>query len=123
MENSVKQRLMLFLKAMGIRPSHFEKRCGFSNGYLASLKDRPSEERTAIILERYPKLNRIWLLTGEGDMLNGGTTVVGDNSVMAANIGGNNEQNGGKVIEVLSHQLDEKDRQIDRLLGIIEKLS
>lgn len=56
-------------------------------------------------------------------MLNSGTAVIGDNNMTATNIRGNNEQNGGKVIDVLSRQLDEKDRQIGKLLNIIENLS
>jgi len=48
--------------------------------------------------------------------------VSGDNNI-AANINGNNQQNSGAVIDALTHQLDEKDRQIDRLLGIIEKMN
>lgn len=47
----------------------------------------------------------------------------GDCSNVANNVTGDNIQNSGKVIDVLSHQLDEKDRQIGRLLSIIENLS
>ena len=65
----------------------------------------------------------MWLLSGEGSMLNDGTTVIGDNNIMANNVNGNNEQNGGKVIDVLAAQLDEKDKQINKLLNIIENLS
>lgn len=39
----------------------------------------------------------------------------------AANIGGSNTQNSTETITALGAQLEEKDRQIDRLLKIIEK--
>ena len=39
----------------------------------------------------------------------------------AANIGGSNTQNSNEVISTLSAQLKEKDKQIDRLLKILEK--
>ena len=123
MENTVKQRLMEFCKATGIRPSHIEQKCGFSHGYINSLKDRPSTERAERILAAYPQLSRVWLLSGEGAMLNDGATVIGDNNITANNVNGNNEQNGGKVIDVLAAQLDEKDKQINKLLNIIENLS
>lgn len=114
---------MEFCKATGIRPSHIEQKCGFSHGYINSLKDRPSTERAERILAAYPQLSRVWLLSGEGAMLNDGATVIGDNNITANNVNGNNEQNGGKVIDVLAAQLDEKDRQINKLLNIIENLS
>ena len=39
----------------------------------------------------------------------------------AAHIGGSNTQNSTEAITALSAQLKEKDRQIDRLLKIVEK--
>ena len=39
----------------------------------------------------------------------------------ATNIGGSNTQNSTEAITALSAQLKEKDRQIDRLLKIVEK--
>lgn len=39
----------------------------------------------------------------------------------AAHIGGSNTQNSTEVITALSAQLKEKDRQIDRLLKIVER--
>lgn len=47
----------------------------------------------------------------------------GDGNTIANNVNGDNVQNGGEVIKVLSRQLEEKDRQIDRLLTIIEKMN
>jgi hypothetical protein len=123
MESTVKQRIVEFLKSQNITVAAFERRCRLSNGYMKSLKDRPSNEKVNQILEAFPQLNRVWLLSGEGSMLNDGTTVIGDNNITANNVNGNNEQNGGKVIDVLAAQLDEKDSQINKLLNIIENLS
>ena len=58
-----------------------------------------------------------WLLTGDG------TTIMADGGNVANNVNGPNSQNSGKVIDVLAHQLDEKDKQIGKLLTIIENLS
>lgn len=49
--------------------------------------------------------------------------ISGDNNTVANNIGGDNNQNSGSVIEVLSRQLEEKDKQIGRLLSIIENMN
>lgn len=65
-----KERLVKYLKYKGIGQNAFEKLCGISNGYISALKYQPSDRLLAKILLHTPDLNRVWLLTGEGDMLN-----------------------------------------------------
>lgn len=43
------------------------------------------------------------------------------NSMIAKNIGGDNTQNSNEAIKALKDQLKEKDKQINRLLAIIER--
>lgn len=69
MEETVKQRLMYFIEYKGITVSRFEKNCGLSNGYMKSLRSNPGLEKLSDILRSYPDLSRVWLLTGEGEML------------------------------------------------------
>lgn len=59
----------MFIEHQGIRRSVFEKSCGFSNGYTRNLKENPSATKIEDILNVYPELNRVWLMTGEGEML------------------------------------------------------
>lgn len=126
MEITVKQRLVSFLKAMEIRPSTFEKKCGFSNGYLFALKDCPSAERIEIILRTFPQLSRVWLLAGEGPMLNDGTTI-NQSNVNGPNTANVNEGEAlrNAIIEIgEQRKLTAKaQEQVDRLLQIIEKLT
>lgn len=126
MQTTVIQRLKEFCKTAGIRPSHLEAKCGFSHGYLNSVKDCPSSEKLAIILEEYPQLNRVWLLAGEGPMFNDGTTI------NQSNVNGSNTANVNTdaalkaAINEIGEQrkLTEKAQEhIDRLLLIIEKLT
>lgn len=70
MKQSVKERLMSFLNYKGLSQGRFERLVGFSNGYLDKLRHAPSVGKTQIIIETFPELNRTWLLTGEGEMLN-----------------------------------------------------
>lgn len=72
MEQSVKERLMSFINYKGLSQGRFERLVGFSNGYLDKLRHAPSVAKTQIIIDTFPDLNRTWLLTGEGEMLNGG---------------------------------------------------
>lgn len=66
---TIKDRIETFIEHQGIRRSTFEKSCGFSNGYTRNLKENPSASKIEDILNAYPELNRIWLMTGEGEML------------------------------------------------------
>lgn len=46
---------------------------------------------------------------------------VGNADTFANNVNGNNVQNGGVVIDALIKQLEIKDKQIERLISIIER--
>lgn len=66
---TVKERIEMFIERQGIKRSIFEKSCGFSNGYTRNLKENPGASKIEDILKTYPEINRVWLLTGEGQML------------------------------------------------------
>ena len=122
MEKTVKQRLIEFCKATGTRPAHIEAKCGFSHGYINSLKGSPSAEKMARLLAEYPNINRVWLLAGEGPMLNEGTTITqsnvnGDNNVNTDLKNAINEIGEQRKITAKAQE------QIDRLLAIIERLT
>lgn len=70
MENTVKQRIILFIKRNKLSQKKFEQAAGLSNGYINSLRNCPSISKIQSILEAFPELNKNWLLTGEGEMLN-----------------------------------------------------
>lgn len=69
MENTVKQRLIDYLAFKKIGQNRFEKMAGVSNGYIHNLKNAPKTPILTKILQAAPDLNRVWLLTGEGEML------------------------------------------------------
>lgn len=69
MENTVKERIVAFVKAEQITAREFERRCGLSNGYVNNLKASPSSAVLQKILYAFPVLSQSWLLTGEGPML------------------------------------------------------
>lgn len=83
----VRDRLLSFISYMGLTKQAFEKQIGLSNGTVTKTK-RLGDDKIDRILSKFPQLNKVWLLTGEGEMLNfsvyGGTptTVVkGDDCV------------------------------------------
>lgn len=86
MEETVKERLMMYLKEKNITRTAFEKAAGLSNGYMLQLRNSPGLEKLSRILSAYPDLNRSWLLTGEGNMIKSneeeGTTNPSDSDVV-----------------------------------------
>ena len=69
METTVKQRLIRFYESKRLSKSEFERLCGLSNGYIDKLRHSPSAAKLESIYLRFPDLNKVWLLTGEGEML------------------------------------------------------
>lgn len=65
------------------------------------------------------QINSDWVRTGEGDMLNNGVI---QNNNNGDNINGQNV-NVNKSEDALLDLLKKKDEQIDKLLGIIEKMN
>lgn len=66
---SVKDRILQYILYKGITKKEFEQNSGLSNGYLNSLRDKPSETKLQSIYKAYPDINPVWLLSGVGNML------------------------------------------------------
>lgn len=75
---STKERLILFIKSLGIGQGKFEKECGLSNGWVNNIKAMIKNDKLQKISLRYPDLNTVWLLTGEGPMLKIDATASGE---------------------------------------------
>ena len=117
MEDSVKQRLMKFMSYREMSASRFERMCGLSNGYFNKLRNAPGLDKIDKMLRVFPELNREWVLTGEGSMLNEGYTTfepVGLATPPAPNL--ENE------IKILQTQLELKDKLIDSLQAEVNTL-
>lgn len=72
-----------------------------------------------LILNKYPDVSAEWLLRGkEQPKAQAGFGSVGDNSIANNN---NTTVNDTEAIRYLAAQLEEKDRQIDRLLQLLER--
>lgn len=69
MNETVKDRLIIYLRYKKIGQNAFENKAGISRGYISHLKFAPKEEHLTKILRACPDLNRVWLLSGEGSML------------------------------------------------------
>lgn len=69
MENSVKQRLIKYLKYKGIGQIKFAESVGLSRGYVNNIVNSIQPKTLDRITKYYNDLNPSWLMTGEGNML------------------------------------------------------
>lgn len=69
MNQTIKERLILFVKHLGMAQTRFEKHCGLANGYINNIRKSISPDKLELIALCFPELNTGWLMTGEGEML------------------------------------------------------
>jgi hypothetical protein len=117
-EETMKDRLLAFAKHFGISVGLFEKNIGVSNGYFRQLRYKPKEAVLNRIFERYPELNRMWVICGEGSMFSPPSPEDGlDPKTREMMIEMQKTQ-----IAYLKMQIEIKDRQIEELIQSIKEL-
>ncbi len=70
MESTVKGRLLEFLEAENESKAEFCRKMGLSTAYVGAMRKSLPEEKVLRMSLIYPRLNRDWLLYGEGSMYN-----------------------------------------------------
>ena len=121
--DTVKERLLEYLKANRITQAEFGRMMGVSTAYVSTMRESLSLDMQKKVKAAFPDLNMQWLIFGEGDMIIKGTS--------------NNTQNGQNTYingstSALEKAIDEiaeqrkltaaSQSQVDRLLSIIENL-
>lgn len=111
----IKERLLEYLKINKITKQNFCEKTGISLWNITgkSVKSELGGEQIAKIIGQFPNLNPDWLLLGKGEMLRKNVPDAPERA----------EKTVAPLIEILKNTVSEKDRQIDRLLGIIDNLS
>ncbi len=136
------QRLDKYIRYKGLSDYRITKACGISQGLLSKARKGETDlgsETVLKIVKFYTDLNFMWVMTGEGEMLDpppcpppgvsirNGNVNVRNGSMMGnvSNVGGT--INGGTgtgdvsrylaIIEAMSRQLAESQRQVTMLLG------
>lgn len=66
---SIKKRLDLIVKELGMSGRAFEKECGLANGSYSSIRDGVGADKLNKILFRFPQISADWLICGNGEML------------------------------------------------------
>jgi hypothetical protein len=68
MEDTVKERLKLFLKESEIKGIDFCRTIKVSSGFISGMRESIQPDKLKSIAINYPSLNITWLLTGVGEM-------------------------------------------------------
>lgn len=115
---SVKDRLLEFIRYLDIPILVFEKNCSMSNGYVSSIRKGLGHKKLQEVLNRYPQLNKEWLLEGKGKMLNDSVVSQVDNN--------NNDLQRivllEEKIQMLTTIIEQKDKLLEQKDKIIEQL-
>ena len=111
----VKKNISKVIEIKGISKYEFYKITGITRGILDQ-NNGISEENITRFLAYFTDIDANWLITGIGEMYRNN----GENS---SNLSDENtaNDNTSRLITILQDALKEKDKQIDRLLAIIEQ--
>ena len=124
-----KERLREYIKTLNISEREFCRQIGVSSSYVNNIRQSIQPDKMKAIGEKFPELNPMWLLTGDGTMRNGDNTnrISGNNNTAVA--GNGNQVTTNDIAGLIELQkgyqemIKEKDSQIARLISVIEKLS
>lgn len=131
------ERLKYIIENEGLNPKIFSERLGFERpqsiyDVLKNKTKNISENLAFKIISVFPKYSKIWLLTGEGDILNNSTHAIqatGNEIVYKSTIKHDNLADTlQKLTDEIAEQrktytdlLAKKDEQIEKLLNILAK--
>ena len=129
-KNTLKDRLALFLKYLGVGQAAFANNVGLSKGFANNVGDSIRTDNLNKITACYPELNTVWLLTGEGEMLKQNTamsnTIVGDSNsnIQMGGHGSNLSQVSNQEYQVLIDRikkLEEENEQLKKDKAILQE--
>lgn len=95
--SEIKERLLFFLKHIGVGQTKFEELVGLSRGAINKIKDGVSTQTIVKIVDYYPELSINWLLLGQGEMIHSKRNVP-ENTLHQAEI--------DRLVEVLPVEID-----------------
>lgn len=114
----MKDRLKQIIDYYSITPYNFSQKIGVSEGAIRKVMAQNTTLRSDTldkISQNFADINIDWLVTGRGEMLRKPDNTTNENTLTATT-----NDNLQSLIDMLNRTLIEKDKQIDRLLTIIE---
>ncbi|MCM1169720.1 MAG: hypothetical protein NC324_07275 [Bacteroides sp.] len=128
-EEKIVHRVDKFLTFKLLTDRDFSAECGLANGTLTQARKKNidlGKKAVAKILNRYPELNRVWLLTGEGEMLKDNDVSIGSHTtaIAGSGISVNDSVLLDKALSEIAEQrklVAQGQEQINRLLTLLER--
>lgn len=131
----MKERLLQIANHLGISIRGLENLCGLQRGNISNMSEGGAigSDKLAKIIDGCPDINPEWLITGKGGILreqnknevsgNSNTSVAGNGNNVTAAIHEMYEIQKGyqEIIRKNQEQMSETQKQLDRLISIIEK--
>lgn len=119
---TIKERLLLFIKSQNLGKSQFENLCGFSHGWLNRIQKTLMPDKLETICLHFPDLNPSWLMTGEGTMLRIDATASTEEEEIAKKTDMykavvEDNQRLREENEELKKRIERLEKMVDRLLG------
>jgi len=117
-------RIKEVIKWSGLNANAFAKKVGYDRGQviydIIKGKNKITGKISVNIVKSYPEINLNWILTGEGNMLKEQP----DNAVANEQLGTYEPKNENDTVprleyEFIKKQLEEKDKQISKLLNLL----
>ena len=120
---SATQRIIQYPKYKSISTYKFYKETGLSNSFLDKNNNIDSD-KCAIIIDQYPDINPIWLLTEKGEMIVGEKKYAEMSDNTHLNIASDHKTAyNSDLVAYLERKLDEKTRECYDLQAKIEGLA
>ncbi|WP_338393821.1 helix-turn-helix domain-containing protein [Fulvitalea axinellae] len=121
MEQSINCRFKELLRVLNMNKMQFSKLTGVSYTTVANLfnerQSKPSFDSLVMILKRIDNLNPMWLIFGEGDMFG----EYKHSDIESVRNTRRDVAEYAEQLRVLRDQIKVKDRQIERLIGLVGK--
>lgn len=116
---TIRDRIKLIIIKTSLNDNAFAKRIGVTQSVIASMFKRETEPSAKVIvniLHSFPEISAEWLLRGLGPMLLSDSREVRSENSNNKNTNINDSQTMSKLLSML----EEKDKQINKLLEIIK---